>query len=437
MVSLYFGKHPDIPSLPDVLAVLILVSVISLGSVEGQGPRQIDQFGTPWWDSANGVFVDVSGVYVSGETAGVFEGQVSSGGFDAFLRKYDLSGREVWTRQFGTSQDDVGHAVSLDSTGVYIAGITYGAFPNYENIGLNDAFLAKTDFDGNELWVRQFGTTQGEFLGGISADGTGVYVVGAVAEALPGQTDLGGPGDAFVRKYDSQGNELWTRQFGGPGPDSATGVSVDSTGVYVAGFTWGALPGHDNMGLNDVFLAKFDSQGNGLWTRQFGTVEYDFGNGVSAGMSGVYVVGETLGVMPGQSGVGGFDGFVQKFDSEGSLIWTRQLGSSYDDSARSISVSESGVYLTGITFGAFQGQTFFGQADVFAQKYDPLGREVWTRQFGSIDLDDGLSVSAGVSGVHVVGHTWASLPGQASHGSVDAFIAKLPGIGFIESGNAQ
>ena len=92
-------------------------------------------------------------------------------------------------------------------------------------------------------WIRQFGTSGNNQARGVAVDSTGVYVAGSVSsDALPNQTSAGGS-DAFVRKYDSNGLELWTRQFGTARNDDAYGVSVDSTGVYVVGRTEGALPG--------------------------------------------------------------------------------------------------------------------------------------------------------------------------------------------------
>jgi len=98
--------------------------------------------------------------------------------------------------------------------------------------------------------VIQFGTSESDFAGGVAIDGAGnVYVVGNIQQgALPGQTSLG-DADAYLRKYDGQGNELWTRQFGtsrqsgAQGEDQASAVVVDDTGnAYVAGFTFGFLP---------------------------------------------------------------------------------------------------------------------------------------------------------------------------------------------------
>ncbi|MCH8979561.1 MAG: SBBP repeat-containing protein, partial [Armatimonadetes bacterium] len=78
---------------------------------------------------------------------------------------------------------------------------------------------------------------------------------GGTSGTLPGQTSAGNF-DAFVRKYDADGNEVWTRQFGGSGSDRASGISVDASGVYVAGSTTGTLPGQTSAGSADAFVVK-------------------------------------------------------------------------------------------------------------------------------------------------------------------------------------
>jgi len=191
--------------------------------------------------------VDSTGVYVAGTTRGTFPGQTGSGSADAFVRKYDTDGNEVWTRQFGTSSFDNTQGISVDSTGVYVAGTTPSTFPGQTSAG---AFVRKYDADGNEVWTRQSPTTSfDDARGGIAVDSTGVYVAGLISN-VPGE-------DAFVRKYDADGNEVWTRQLGTSESDGALGISVDSTGAYVIGNTrGGTFPGQTNAGGRDVFVAK-------------------------------------------------------------------------------------------------------------------------------------------------------------------------------------
>jgi len=84
--------------------------------------------------------------------------------------------------------------------------------------------------------------------------------------ALPGQTSSGWD-DVFVRKYDSLGNELWTRQFGSSADDHALGVAVDTSGnVYVAGYTEDTLPGQTFSGSDDTFTKIWRDGTNLLYT---------------------------------------------------------------------------------------------------------------------------------------------------------------------------
>jgi len=115
-----------------------------------------------------------------------------------------------------------------------------------------------------------------------------VYVVGRTYGALPTQTKTSLLEDAFIRKYDASGSELWTRQFGTPtssvGPSNGTtaqGVAVDSTGVYVVGTAGSNFPGQTNAGSDDAFIRKYDASGNVLWTHQFGGDSYDGASGVA------------------------------------------------------------------------------------------------------------------------------------------------------------
>jgi hypothetical protein len=115
---------------------------------------------------------------------------------------------------------------------------------------------------GNELWTNQFGATNNTNVDAVTADATGVYVAGSVNGTLPGQTATD-PEVAFVRKYDLAGIELWTRQFGTPETIQALGgtgirsIAVDASGVYVGGATTGVLPGQVRTGIFSTDTDEF------------------------------------------------------------------------------------------------------------------------------------------------------------------------------------
>jgi hypothetical protein len=390
------------------------------------------QFGTTGTDEALGVAVDSTGVYVSGNTTDTLPGQNSAGGTDAFVRKYLTNGDEAWTRQFGTGTGDSVYGITVDTTGIYVVGETSGVFPGQTNAGGTDAFIRKYDTNGNEAWTRQFGTLGTDSGRGVAADANGVYVIGETSGTLPGQTSAG-LSDSFMRKYDSNGNEVWTRQFGTSALDSVRGVAVYGMDIYVVGETFGSFPGFTNAGSNDAFVCRYDANGTEVWTRQFGTVGTDSGRGIAADANSVYVIGETSGTLPGQTSAGLSDSFMRKYDSNGNEVWTRQFGGvgAATDEALAVATDEIGyVYVVGQTYGTLPGQNSAGQTDAFIRKYDLNGNEVWTRQFGTAGGDSayGVTVAAEEGGyityVYVVGETSGVFPGQTSAGSVDAFIRK-------------
>lgn len=310
-----------------LLTLLLVIPWILLASsnVAGQSTTWARQFGTSWPDIASDVATDEAGnVFLVGQTGGVLPGQSRQGGLsDAYLRKYDGEGNELWTRQFGGQGDDAAQDVAVDHSGnVYVVGITAGNFPSGTIVGgIKGAFLRKYSLDGAEVWERQFGVENFASANGVAVDTKGnVYVAGQVQGALPGQIGAGFD-DAFLRSYDSDGRMLWTVQFGAEGGDFATDVAVDGKGnVYVVGWSRGELKGQVNAISIHTFIHKFDGDGQRLWARQLDAEGFDRATGVVVDTQGnAYVVGWISGVLPGQSQFGGTDAFLAKYAADGEL----------------------------------------------------------------------------------------------------------------------
>ena len=233
-------------------------------------------------------------------------------------------------------------------------------------------------------------------------DGAGnVYVVGWIASQYGQGQSYCEYCDAVVWKCDQDGNELWVLRFGSERGDLAWAVAVSGDGyLYVAGFVGGALPGQTHAEGQDGYVRKYDSRGNPLWTRQFGTAGNDHvADVVLSSVGNIYVVGSTEGVLAGEANLGGRDAFVRKYDGDGNELWTRQLGARRDDEAISAGLDALGnLYLVGFAEGAISGQTYLGLEDAFVRKYDPDGDELWTRQFGTEGHDVALGCSRGPCG---------------------------------------
>jgi hypothetical protein len=320
--------------------------------------------------------VDGSSVYVGGK---INPDDEIPPDFDAFLRKYDASGNLLWETHLFESLINRNLRVSSIASdglgGIYMAGWLH-ILPPPPRI---EAFVRKYDASGNLVWAHQFGSPGNDAqTGGIALDVTGVYVVGSTSSALPGQSSAGNS-DAYVRKYDANGNVLWIRQFGTPAEDDLEGVAVDATGVYVAGSTAGALPGQASSGERDTFVRRYDPDGNVVWTDQFGTSNPDcstVGCAVRAatdGAGGVYLVGSTEGALPGQASAGGQDAFVRKYDASGNLVWAHQFGSPGNDALQGVAASIDKLYGVGSTEGVLPGQASTGFVDAFIAKLESDG----------------------------------------------------------------
>lgn len=161
--------------------------------------------------------------------------------------------RPQWVRQLGTSDYDESHSVATDGDGnVYITGWTEGS-PAGPNQGINDAWLAKYSTAGDLLWTRQLGTDSFDYSHGVATDRAGnVYITGGTEGSLGG-TNQRGP-DAYVAKYSTAGALRWVRQIGTSSADVSEGVATDGDGsIYISGTTAGSLGGA-NQGLNNAWL---------------------------------------------------------------------------------------------------------------------------------------------------------------------------------------
>jgi hypothetical protein len=411
------------------------------------GVQQWSQtIGSLQFDEALGVSTAGSAILVAGETYGVLPSQASSGGRDAVALLYDLSGNALWTEQFGGAGPGFTYANAVHARGpVLTAGYTLGALPGQTHAGAEDAYVARHDASGALVWLRQFGSGGRDFSTAVTSDPAGnVYVGGWTNDALPGFSRTSNY-DAFLRKYDPSGNELWTRQFGvfTSSEVRISAVTADAAGnAYAAGSTTHALPGQTSAGGSDVFVRKYDAAGNVVWTKQFGTSssqEYAYSIAFTSSAE-LLVSGYTEGTFAGQTKSGSLDAFTARLDASGNLLWVAQFGGGSGSITLAFAVEESpdgSIYAGGRTSGVFAGQSSAGGSDAFARKMNASGGEVWTRQFGSTGTDEARGVAIDSAGnLSVIGYTTNALPGQASAGSQDAFVRRYDASG-AEMGTLQ
>lgn len=378
------------------------------------------QLGTASADHVRGVAVDAAGdIILAGLTSGALTGD-NAGFYDGWLRKYDAAGDVVWTRQFGSTATDTVRGVATDAGGnVLLVGTTSGALGDTDLL-FEDIWVRKYDEAGETVWTRQFGSDMTDLAGGVATDGSGNVIV-------VGHTDRGydaGYMDAYVRKLDPDGEDVWTRVFGSDATDHGVGAATDGGGsVFVAGNTTGAIVGGGG-GDWDVWVRKYDPDGEVEWTRQFGTATYDQVRAIATdGFGNVILTGETQGDLGGPV-AGPSDVWVRVYSPAGDIAWTRQFGSDASDKAGGVTADADGfITVTGDTNGVLVGDSA-GSTDVWLRRYDAAGEALWTRQFGSNGSDGGDGVAGDAQGnVFVGGSTTGGLVGTALGGE-DAWLRK-------------
>lgn len=367
-------------------------------------------------------------------------------------------------RSIGGTGFDAVNAVAVDTNGnCYVAG-SYEARASFGTVTLTntssasfpDAFVAKFDANGSNVWAKSLGIAAAtDFATAVALDGAGnVFVAGQSQITSFNGVTLTNLGRIFIAKYDNSGNPQWARKAGGSTAgqfDQATALAADAAGnVYLAGVFAGATADFDggtslaNRGGTDAFVARFSPAGGLQWVQQLGGAQDDRANGLAVDSAGnAYVVGEFTGAiqLPGTNlttGVSDQNAFIARIDPTGAVNWARQAGGTLPDSARAVTVDRSNqVFVAGYFSGAaaFGGDTLVSVGntyDAFLARLDTNGTFAFAQQAGGSDLggDFGLGVAVDPSGnALLTGYfNGASALGSnttASAGAEDIFVTRF------------
>ncbi len=396
-------------------------------TIEDEVSLWTQQLGTANSDKANAVVVDSEGnVYMTGRTSGNLDGN-NEGIYDAWVAKYDSEGNEVWKRQLGSSEYDEANGIAVDNAGnVYLTGITDGSIDPQSGVSDRDAWVAMYNSAGDRKLIQQLPSPNSDYANGIAVDNAGnIYLTGGTDGDFGGASE--GNRDAWIAKYDATTQQWQKRQLGTSEYDEASGIAVDNAGnIYITGTTAGDLDGN-NLGSTDAWIAKYDSNLDRQWQEQLGTSAADEATGIAINSAGrIFITGNTQGNFKSAgSHQGNSDAWIAEYDSNGEQLQKEQLGTNRLDNATSIAADSAGnVYITGRTFGDLD-DTNQGNSDAWVAKYDSNFNLLWQQQRGTAGEDAANGVFADDLGfVYIAGETVGDLGGTNQGGS-DAWVEKL------------
>ncbi|MDD3497921.1 MAG: Ig-like domain-containing protein [Candidatus Moranbacteria bacterium] len=392
-------------------------------------------------------------IYTTGDFEGVTDFDPTDGedirtpysGTDVFITKFNADGTYGWTRNFPGATGDLKHGMALDSSdNVYVGGGFQGTVDfddaggtdEHISVGSSDTFLTKYNSDGSYGWTITFGATQ---IGGVAVDDSdNIYITGEFSLTAnfdgtgtgPDEHTSVGDEDIFITKYNSDGSYGWTRTFGGTNDDRGYGISIDSSGsVFATGFFLNTVDfdgtdgvdNHTSSGSLDTFITKYNPDGSYVWTRTFGP---DIGYQIANDSYGnIFVVGSFFGspdfdaselTEDIHTSEGYENGFITKYNNDGSYGWTRTFGEYDEDFGYGVATDDSGnVFITGSFFdtvnfddtGGTDEHTSADDSDIFITKYDADGSYGWTRTFsGATGYDEGYDIATDGDNVFATGY---------------------------------
>jgi len=465
----------------DYSGTLIIDPVLEWGTYFGGSDDETsyalttDKWGNVYMTGTTG---SLSNIATTGAYQITYGGGTNTYGADAFLSKWNMDGDLLWATYYGGDNVDVAKGVDCDTMGnVYLSGntksllgiSTVGSFQ--ENLaGVQDRadiFLVKFDNNGQRIWSTYYGGAKED--GGTSmslfvSNQNNIYITGNTQSVdLPismgaHQPTLAGSHDAFITKFDINGQLEWGTYYGGSSGDYPNGITSDSlNNVYIVGYTKSSngistLGGYQEVygGGDDAFVSKFDNNGQLLWGSYFGGNSIDRGSvisthnnqliiaGVTSSLTGIATTGSFQDTFT--TGSGG-DAFLANFDLNGNLIWSTYYGGEDAEAVGGICINDQGdIYLSGqtqslnniATIGSYQ-ESLSGISDIYLVKFNSLGERGWGTYLGSPDIESlGLLTGDKYTNLYLSGQTngAVNIATNNAHqgnlnGGYDAFLVRF------------
>ena len=282
-------------------------------------------------DAASSVATDKNNnIYLVGSTS-----SYGSGWYDVLILKFNPNGSLVWSKTWGGSSYDAGYGIAIDSQGNLLISAESYSFGS-------SAILLKLDSNGNYIWCKSWKSSVSyDAAYSITSDLTGNIILTGISWDYSQSPNVN---KILILKYDSNGNLLWSRNWGSSGLDEAWGsrvIKTDNDGnIYIAGRT------QYGSGSMDALLLKLDSNGNYKWSKNWGGKDYDTNIGIDLDSNGnLYTVGYTKSFTNGQSNL-----FLLKYDNSGNLLSSNIWNDNNDSQGNTILINQSKIIIGGQSY---------------------------------------------------------------------------------------
>ncbi len=254
-------------------------------------------------------------------------------------------------------------------------------------------------------WQKCIGGSGEDFTNGVLKLSEGNYLTFGNTNSVDGNFNaLHGGNDAFIMKFNSQGNILWKKTYGGSGDDDFASVIEDDDGELIALGITSSNDGqvHGNHGDNDAWLVHLNKNGKLLSQHCFGGTGDDEGLSIYKTHNGRLVFSGFSNSNDGDvfGNHGDYDGWVVKLKQSGTIDWSNCFGgSNYDDLVPSISEINNRLFFAGSTKsndGDITG--YHGGYDAYVLKLQQSGSIISCRAYGGSAEEKGQEMVATTDG---------------------------------------
>jgi hypothetical protein len=324
-------------------------------------------------------------------------------------------GDVMWAKTYGGSGSDGGRAFCRTPEGGYlITGYTFAP-----GVGDADMLAVKADRNGDIIWSKRFGGTGTEYGNACIPVDDGYLILGYTTSFGAGSKDF------YLVKLDEDGNELWTKTYGGVSWDVGTALCPNGKGGYfLCGYTHSF-----GWGEEDIYLVNIDREGTEIWSKTYGGFRIDMANSIHSASDGGCVIGASSGSYSANT-----DFFITKVSAGGETEWVQTYGApgehghGFDWCKNSIPLSDGGYCMTGYS-------DCNDMMDVVVIKTDAFGNEQWLKSFGNRPFYEyGNAVCETENGYIVAGITKSMVkpaPGKKRIYNNDIYLVKLAENGDI------